>query len=289
MDATKRKLAQRLALLEEIDKIDEIKPRPIVDVRKVMYFVATNHIEYFDRAVTRSQRFDAILYIGPPSFDTKTKKLKNLLKADHAIEASFGRDVTKQAIEGALPRKEFEEIEATADKERQEWLKAKPLTGDAVIAKFALLRFDELPELASDLATKVKSGAIIGLEKLKRSLDLVKDKKSRTVGECYRFANDFKYERYDVSKVGAWQVEGYASDPALPLPHPIERCGKRLVVSVKVGATPPTTIPGYSVERLAGEAKLLLTAAAKPKRILSAAKPTKRKKSYPKGPARKTL
>ncbi len=37
--------------------------------RKIMYFVATNHIEYFDRAVTRSERFDAIIFVSPPSFE----------------------------------------------------------------------------------------------------------------------------------------------------------------------------------------------------------------------------
>ena len=246
--------------------------------RKVMYFVATNHIEYFDRAVTRSQRFDAILYIGPPSFATKIKTLTSLLKDNHGIDASFGTDITKEAIEGALPAGAFKEIDETPDKERQEWLKAKPLTGDAVLAKFALLRFDELAELASDLATKVKTGATIGLGELRESLDLVKDKKSRTVGECYRFANDFKYERYDVSKVGAWRVEGYVSQ-AGPLPPPIEQCGKHLVVNVKVGALPPTAIPGYSVKPLAGEAKLRLTAKVETNRNVSDPKPTKRKKS----------
>ena len=36
--------------------------------RKVMYFVATNHIEYFDSAIVRAERFDAIVHVPPPSF-----------------------------------------------------------------------------------------------------------------------------------------------------------------------------------------------------------------------------
>jgi hypothetical protein len=83
---------------------------------------------------------------------------------------------------------------------------------------------------------------------------------------------------YDVSKVGAWRVEGYASD-AGPLPPPIEQRGKHLVVNVKVGAIPPTAIPGYSVKPLAGEAKLRLTAKVETNRNVSDPKPTKRKKS----------
>ena len=170
----------------------------------------------------------------------------------------------------------FEEIDATADKEKQDWLKAKPLNGEAVLGKFALLRFYELAELASDLATTVNSGATIGLENLKEALDLVKDKKSRTVGECYRFVNDFKYERYDVSKVGAWRVEGLPPETS-PLPDPIERCGKHLVVYTKISTSPPTTITGYSVKRSPGESKLDLTAAVRAKRSGGKLKRNKRK------------
>ena len=43
--------------------------------RKVAYFIATNHIEYFDRAVTRAQRFDALIFVTPPSFEKKITKL----------------------------------------------------------------------------------------------------------------------------------------------------------------------------------------------------------------------
>jgi hypothetical protein len=105
----------------------------------------------------------------------------------------------------------------------------------------------------------------------------VKDKKSRTIGDCYRFANDFKYERYDVSKVGAWRVESHTSEKSPP--PPIEWCGKHLVVYTKIGTSPPTTIAGYSVKRLPGEAKLHLSRAVRTKRIGSKLKRSKRKKS----------
>jgi len=57
--------------------------------RKVMYFVATNHIEYFDRAVTRSERFDAIIFMSPPSFEAKIERLLQVLKETYHIELSL--------------------------------------------------------------------------------------------------------------------------------------------------------------------------------------------------------
>src|SRR5262249_53914110 len=50
--------------------------------RKILYFVATNHLEYFDEAIKRSQRFDAHLFVAPPSFEKKKKVLNGLLEKD---------------------------------------------------------------------------------------------------------------------------------------------------------------------------------------------------------------
>jgi hypothetical protein len=47
--------------------------------RKVVYFVATNHIRYFDVAITRSQRFDALTFIGTPSFRAKVERLRRCI------------------------------------------------------------------------------------------------------------------------------------------------------------------------------------------------------------------
>ena len=40
------------------------------------------------------------LYIGPPSFDTKTKTLTSLLKDSHGIDISFGPYITKKSHRG---------------------------------------------------------------------------------------------------------------------------------------------------------------------------------------------
>src|SRR5439155_3192377 len=54
--------------------------------RKVIYFVATNYVEYFDRAVTRAQRFDVLIFVGSPSFKRKVDKLNEFLRALHGSE-----------------------------------------------------------------------------------------------------------------------------------------------------------------------------------------------------------
>src|SRR6185503_8660571 len=46
--------------------------------RRIIYFVATNHVEYFDQAVIRDQRFDALLMVPPPAFDVKVERLRSL-------------------------------------------------------------------------------------------------------------------------------------------------------------------------------------------------------------------
>ena len=225
--------------------------------RKIMYFVATNHIEYFDRAVTRSQRFDAILYIGPLSFEAKTKRLEQILLKTYQIEAHFDGSVTQEAIDAALPTELIDKIDQVQKKEEQDWLKARSLADNFTLAKFALLRWDELAELASRLAPRLNDTALITLAALEGALRLVRDSKSRTLGEYYRFATDFKYERYDVSKIACWQVEIEGFDSKNSPPAPVEACGKHYVVRVQIGSSPNLVIAGYTVQCLP-EAKLRL-------------------------------
>src|SRR5208282_1778543 len=55
------------------------------EARKIFYFVATNHINYFDSAIIRSHRFDSLVLVSPPSFQTKVKHLKELLADIHDL------------------------------------------------------------------------------------------------------------------------------------------------------------------------------------------------------------
>src|SRR5260370_9351808 len=116
--------------------------------RKVMYFVATNHIEYFDRAVTRSERFDAIIFMSPPSFQAKTRKLFRILQDTYNLNPSLTSDVTEESIEAAKPTQRCKAAESASTQAKKNAIRTEGLPKDCTLAKFALLRWDEMDELA---------------------------------------------------------------------------------------------------------------------------------------------
>jgi SpoVK/Ycf46/Vps4 family AAA+-type ATPase len=85
--------------------------------RRVLYFVATNSFKYFDFAIARNQRFDARLFVAPPSFEKKLKELR----------AYADVKINQNKVEKALQ------------------------DGRANLGLLALLRFDQLPELGRRL------------------------------------------------------------------------------------------------------------------------------------------
>ncbi len=88
--------------------------------RRVVFFVATNDITRADPAIKRSQRFDAAIFVAPPSFYAKKLRLSEALDAD--------LDWLKQ-----------EDVEAAlADTENE---------SENVLGYFALLRHDQMAEL----------------------------------------------------------------------------------------------------------------------------------------------
>jgi nicotinamide riboside kinase len=67
------------------------------DDRKILYFVATNHINYFDSAIIRSHRFDALILVSPPSFRAKITELERLLNKVYGLPR-IRFDVREQEI-----------------------------------------------------------------------------------------------------------------------------------------------------------------------------------------------
>src|SRR5271168_820533 len=67
------------------------------EARNIIYFVATNHINYFDSAIIRSHRFDALVLVSPPSFKAKIFELQKLLSDQYGLTVKF--DVTQKAIQ----------------------------------------------------------------------------------------------------------------------------------------------------------------------------------------------
>jgi len=149
--------------------------------RKVMYFVATNHINYFDRAITRSGRFDALIFVSPPSFSSKVDELKRILKSDFGKTIDFA--VSQESIDGAMPK--------LKTKNQGKDLAEKTIPSKNVLAMFALLRWDELPELAGNLGSDPTVAKSVDKDKLVRALKKIR----RTQRDLFEYDRDKDYER----------------------------------------------------------------------------------------------
>lgn len=109
------------------------------DQRRVLFFVATNHIEVADSAVRRSQRFDSAIFVAPPSFRAKVAQLGEYLGA---IPAGLTFEAVSRALNGSINQ--------------------DPL------GTFALLRHDQLRELA--IRAKQQNGDTVTLDAIRASL-----------------------------------------------------------------------------------------------------------------------
>jgi len=220
--------------------------------RKVMYFVATNHIGYFDRAVTRSERFDAIICISPPSFAAKEKELLRILKDTYLAEPTLAPDVTKDAVEKAMPRKRCKNLEQETDKGKRDRIGAERLPKDCVLAKFALIRWDELHDLALHLEASMEGEKVVSKQALENGLARIKDGRSRSLVEYCRFRSDLEdYEHFDTSRNARWivsDIEGFVGSAA-ELPPPIHEEDGVRVVDAPVGPVGNVKVPGYIVEK----------------------------------------
>lgn len=164
--------------------------------RKVMYFIASNHISYFDRAITRSERFDAVIFVRPPSLEAKKEELERLFRERHGKNVVFG--VSKKEIDLAMPK-----FKPGDDPKK---LAKKDLPAKNALAKFVLLRWDELAELAVHLNEHVADGETIDKLKLSEALKNVRDGRWRTQREYFEYWQGPSYERRDFGKTRTWDV-----------------------------------------------------------------------------------
>lgn len=178
--------------------------------RKILYFVATNHINYFDSAIIRSHRFDALILVSPPSYRAKMSGLTRLLNEvyqlpdrhfevkERTIQASLG------AIERAAPNR-FTHTQAS-----EKWRESE-LDRRHMLAKFALLRYDELNELAYRIAKILRANPET-LEKidaslLKEALTQIDDREWRKNKSYVDYLRDRRSERRDYQMLNVWKVE----------------------------------------------------------------------------------
>jgi hypothetical protein len=230
--------------------------------RKVIYFVATNHIEYFDRAVTRSERFDAIIFLSPPSFESKCKRILDLLKDKYEKAATFSDDVSLEAICAAFPRSTCEDAEKIPKEGARKKATAALPPPSSTISKFALLRFDELDGVALQISEVLADSKTITANVLSESLGRLKDGKARGLGEYCRFIFDQdRYERFDASKNALWivtDIEG-TDLKGEQLPAPVKRLGEGVVVEAAIGDYKNIKVIGFvpdSVHSHGGKALL---------------------------------
>jgi SpoVK/Ycf46/Vps4 family AAA+-type ATPase len=79
------------------------------DRRRVVYLLATNHLEEFDVAIRRPGRFDKIYFVLPPKFEAKARKwnvFKNVMATLEPEEAA--------EIEGSIADLTYAEAESLA-------------------------------------------------------------------------------------------------------------------------------------------------------------------------------
>jgi hypothetical protein len=209
--------------------------------RKVMYFVATNHIEYFDSAIVRAERFDAIVHVPPPSFPKKIARLKALLKErGQSVELHVDRKSVDESLsllksasgensdalhtDGAateLDKNPYVLEIVAKDRSIVRLRCASAGTQDdpalperCVLAKFLLIRWDQLEELATIITKLLKDAAtnVVTKELFEAALKKIADPFLNTKDRFLEYLNSEKYERRDYSKSIVWEVR--PCDPA---------------------------------------------------------------------------
>lgn len=166
--------------------------------RKVIYFIATNHIEYFDRAVTRAQRFDALIFVAPPAFDKKIEQLEKLVKVERP-GIVVRRALTQESVDGALDTFQCS----------SQYSSDAQIATDQMLAKFILLRWDQLVELAVLLLRNLALGStelVLDAETLGRALGYVLDSSLRIQKTYCDFQKAANYSTRDFGKDVVWEV-----------------------------------------------------------------------------------
>ena len=214
------------------------------DARKLLYFVATNHINYFDSAIIRSHRFDALILVSPPSFRSKINELEHLLSSEHGLKhLKFSvreQEIQKKlvAVESAMPPGDM------ANEATKRWLEEK-LACENVMAKFALLRWDELNELAYRLANILKSRESIprkiSAPILAEALTAIADPEWRKNKSYVDYLRDTRSERRDYQMLNVWEFRG---KPKKTPPGLVQSNGARWLTAV-VDSPKDIEIPGF--------------------------------------------
>src|ERR1043166_1389974 len=176
--------------------------------RKVIYFVATNHIDYFDRAVTRAQRFDVLIFVGSTSYASKLKRLQKLIKTTHDVTVQL--EVTEEEIMSALSAVKHIEQEKAPENLA---IKSEKIPDEHSLAKFILLRWDQLDEFAFRLSGKIsRIDELLSSSQCEAALKEMSDGNLHLVKTGKDYIRAEEYSIPNSSKDTVWQVENLPAD-----------------------------------------------------------------------------
>jgi ATPase family associated with various cellular activities (AAA) len=184
--------------------------------RKVIYFINTNFIKYFDSAITRSERFDALIFVPPPSFEAKRDRLLEIMetleggKPDFQVTSAHIEEAFGRASKGGGPSPSAagasEEPASSMPNEPGQELD-QPFDKADVLAKFKLARYDQLRELAELLLGESRLCPTITQKTLGDALLKLHDAELEKSGVYIRFAADEAYSRRDFGRLPVYEVD----------------------------------------------------------------------------------
>jgi hypothetical protein len=235
--------------------------------KRVVYFAATNHLEDFDDAVTRAQRFDALLFVPPLSLERKKTQLCRLMGGTGGRLAALEAGVTVEWVEKALATirnrpARADETDATKAGTAEA---AQPLAAGEGPARLLLLRWDQLRGLARRLGEKQRTGAprVISCDVLRDALKELEDGVLDDPRAYLRFLMARDRARLDTDVWRTWQVEIRRGSRRAEVRKKLiaggaVQCGERLYLEARDDA--PSSIPGLSLSVVAGQPGVLAAA-----------------------------
>ena len=183
--------------------------------RRVIYLVATNYVEEFDAAITRAQRFDALISMPPPAYRRKLGELCKILRGGANVTFRFADDV-KNAVDDAVHsvKERVLGVQAVREQSVERALKDAELAGENILAKFLLVRWDQLPELAMHLRDQMGSSKIVEIKHLRDALARLQDRRLGVIGTYADYFAGLQSIRRDFGAQCVWRLEGWDEESA---------------------------------------------------------------------------
>lgn len=240
--------------------------------RKILYFVATNHINYFDSAIIRSHRFDALILVGPPSFEAKLERIRELLPSKYkglSFDPSMKGQVRKEFDDllGSAPNSKIGDKRDRSVNQRayEEWLEQRVVEDKYFLAKFLLLRYDELDELAyhleASLTQATPAATVISETILREALGKVSDSQWRKNKSYADYAHDEQSERRDYQMLKTWEV---VSESAKGRSANVKAVGDRCWLTMRADSIRDVQIEGCELQEVAPASVQILAKSEKP-------------------------